>query len=90
MPDMAIPCQTNTRLGLGIATHPIVMAICSLGMDILEPFPRAIKGYKYLYVAIDKFTKWPKATVVIKIDRNYDMLGFLGHYGPLWDPEQSI
>lgn len=76
MSGMAIPCQTNTCLVLGIATHPIVMAICSLGMDILEPFPRAIKGYKYLYVAIDKFTKWPKATVVTKIDRNSDMLGF--------------
>jgi hypothetical protein len=27
------------------------------GLDILEPFPRAIEGYRYLYVTIDKFTK---------------------------------
>ena len=26
-------------------------------MDILGPFPRAARGYRYLYVAIDKFTK---------------------------------
>jgi ribonuclease HI len=28
------------------------------GLDILGPFPRAVGGYRYLYVAIDKFTKW--------------------------------
>jgi hypothetical protein len=27
------------------------------GVDILGPFPRAIGGYRYLFVAIDKFTK---------------------------------
>jgi transposase InsO family protein len=27
-------------------------------LDILGPFPRAQGGYRYLYVAIDKFTKW--------------------------------
>ena len=26
-------------------------------MDILGPFPRAPGGYRYLYIAIDKFTK---------------------------------
>jgi transposase InsO family protein len=27
-------------------------------MDILGPFLRVIGGYRYLYVTIDKFTKW--------------------------------
>jgi transposase InsO family protein len=27
-------------------------------LDILGPFPRAQGGYRYLYVSIDKFTKW--------------------------------
>jgi hypothetical protein len=27
------------------------------GLDILGPFPRAIGGYRYLYVTINKFTK---------------------------------
>jgi hypothetical protein len=39
------------------------------GMNILGPFPRAVGGYPYLYVAIDKFTKWPKATPVVKIKK---------------------
>jgi hypothetical protein len=30
------------------------------GVDILGPFPRAVGGYRYLFVAIDKFTKWPE------------------------------
>jgi transposase InsO family protein len=37
------------------------------GVDILGPFPRAIGGYRYLFVAIDKFTKWPEATLVVNI-----------------------
>ena len=34
------------------------------GLDILGPFPRAQGGYHYLYVAIDKFTKWPEVEPV--------------------------
>jgi transposase InsO family protein len=39
------------------------------GLDIVGPFPRAVGGYRFLYVAIDKFTKWPKATPVVKINK---------------------
>jgi hypothetical protein len=38
-------------------------------LDILGPFPQAIAGYRYLYVAIDKFTKWPEVTPVVKINK---------------------
>jgi hypothetical protein len=38
-----------------------------MGVDILGPFPRAVGGYGYLFVAIDKFTKWPEATLVVNI-----------------------
>jgi transposase InsO family protein len=37
------------------------------GVDILGPFPRAVGGYWYLFVAIDKFTKCPEATPVVNI-----------------------
>jgi hypothetical protein len=33
------------------------------------PFPRVVRGYRFLYVAIDKFTKWPEATPVVKINK---------------------
>jgi transposase InsO family protein len=39
------------------------------GLDIMGPFPRAIGGYRFLYVAIDKFPKWPEATPVVKINK---------------------
>jgi hypothetical protein len=35
------------------------------GLDIVGPFPRAVGGYRFLYVAIDKFTKWSEATPVV-------------------------
>jgi hypothetical protein len=37
------------------------------GVDILGPFHRTISGYRFLFVAIDKFTKWPEATPVVSI-----------------------
>jgi hypothetical protein len=40
-------------------------AVC--GVDILGRFPRAVGGYRFLFVAIDKFTKWPEATPVVNI-----------------------
>jgi hypothetical protein len=39
------------------------------GLDIFGPFPTAVGGYSYLYVAIDKFTKWPEATPVVYITK---------------------
>jgi hypothetical protein len=43
-------------------------AVC--GVDILGPFPRVVEGYRYLFVAIDKFTKWPEATPVVSITQS--------------------
>jgi hypothetical protein len=39
------------------------------GLNILGVFPQAVERYRYLYVAIDKFTKWSKATPVVKINK---------------------
>jgi transposase InsO family protein len=37
------------------------------GVDILGPFLRVVGGYRFLFVAIDKFTKWPEATPMVII-----------------------
>jgi hypothetical protein len=39
------------------------------GLDIMCLFPRAVGGFWYLYVIVDKITKWPKATPVVKINK---------------------
>src|SRR5581483_10077420 len=49
---------------------PLSWPFAVWGLDILGPFPAAVGGYKYLYVAIDKFTKWMEALPVIKIDKH--------------------
>ena len=35
----------------------------------MGPFPRAVGVYRFLYVAIDKFTKWPEVTPVVNITK---------------------
>jgi transposase InsO family protein len=39
------------------------------GLDIMGPFPHVVGGYRILYVAINKFTKWPEATPVVNINK---------------------
>jgi transposase InsO family protein len=38
-------------------------------LDILGSFPRVVGGYRYMYIVVDKFTKWPKATPIVKINK---------------------
>ena len=44
----------------GLQAIPLSWPFAVWGLDLQGPFPRALGGYRYLYVAIDKFTKWPK------------------------------
>ena len=50
-----------------LQTIPITYPFAVWGLDILGPFPWAKGGYKFLFVAIDKFTKWIEAELVRKI-----------------------
>nr|CAE01745.2 OSJNBb0056F09.8 [Oryza sativa Japonica Group] len=51
-------------------TIPLSWPFAVWGLDILGPFRWAPGGFEYLYVAVDKFTKWPEAYPVIKIDKH--------------------
>nr|AAR06355.1 putative polyprotein [Oryza sativa Japonica Group] len=44
-----------------LQTIPLSWPFVVWGLDILGPFRRAPGGFEYLYVAVDKFTKWPEA-----------------------------
>jgi transposase InsO family protein len=37
------------------------------GLDNLGSFPRAVRGFRYLYIAIDKFTRW---LAMVKINKS--------------------
>ena len=43
-----------------LQTIPLSWPFSVWGLDILGPFPRATGGFEFLYIAIDKFTKWPE------------------------------
>ena len=48
----------------GLQTNPLTWPFAVWGLQILGPFPRVPGGYRYLYVAIDKFTKWAEVEAV--------------------------
>jgi transposase InsO family protein len=45
-----------------LQTIPLTWPFSCWGLDILGPFPRGQGGYKFLFVVIEKFTKWIEAT----------------------------
>jgi transposase InsO family protein len=55
-------CQFRTKQihqpAQELQTIPLTWPFAVWGLDILGPFPRAQGRYRYLYVTIDKFTKW--------------------------------
>ncbi|XP_066160095.1 uncharacterized protein [Oryza sativa Japonica Group] len=67
-------CQFHAKQGYqpAQALHviPLSWSFAVWGLDILGPFKAARGGYQHLYVAIDKFTKWPEAYPVVKIDKH--------------------
>jgi hypothetical protein len=50
-----------------LQTIPLTWPFAVWGLDILGPFPRAQGGYRYLYVTINKFTKWVEVEPVCTI-----------------------
>jgi hypothetical protein len=57
-------CQFHTKqihmLAQTLQMIPLSWPFAVWGLDIVGPFPRVVGGYRFLYVAINKFTKWPK------------------------------
>jgi hypothetical protein len=56
---MPIPRQAQE-----LQTIPLTWPFAIWGLDILGPFPQVQGGYRYLYIAIDKFTKWAEVEPV--------------------------
>ena len=57
-------CQFHAKQihqpALGLLNIPLSWPFAVWGLDILGPFPTTQGGYRYLFVAIDKFTKLPE------------------------------
>ena len=50
-----------------LQTIPLSWPFSVWVLNTLGPFPRVVGGFEYLYVAIDKFTKWPEVEAVRKV-----------------------
>nr|AAS07078.1 putative polyprotein [Oryza sativa Japonica Group] len=89
--DMVQRCEAcqfhskHTKLpAQALQTIPLTWPFSCWGLDILGPFPRGQGGYKFLFVAIDKFTKWIEATPTreIKADNAIKFIrGIFCRYG---------
>src|SRR6185437_7825902 len=66
---MSVPCKANTHTGSSSADDSTLMAICRVGCGYPGAVPPGRRRYRFLYVAIDKFTKWPEVTPVVNITK---------------------
>jgi transposase InsO family protein len=69
MRGVSVPRQADPHTDADAANDPALMVIFHIGARHPRSVPRAIEGVRYLYVAIDKFTKWPEATAVVMINK---------------------
>ena len=56
----------------------------------MGPFPRAVGGFEYLYVAINKFTKWPKVEAARKVTAQSAVKFFMGLVSRFGVPNRVI
>jgi hypothetical protein len=66
---MSVPHPADPHTSTYAVNDPALMALRCVGLDIVGPFPRAIGVYRFPYVTIKKFTMWPEATPVVKINK---------------------
>jgi hypothetical protein len=59
-----------------LQTIPLTWSFSCWGFDTLGPFPQGRGGYKFLFVAIDKFTKWIEAEPTREI-KSYNAIKFI-------------
>jgi hypothetical protein len=64
---MSVPCKADTHTGSGSANDSTLLAIHRMGGGYPGAIPRAVGGYRFHLVAINKFTKWPEATPMVSI-----------------------
>ena len=55
---MPILCKKHQSASSSLAAYSNLLAFCGLGLDIVGKIPKSVGGHEYLFVAIDKFTKW--------------------------------
>ena len=67
-----------------LQTIPLSWSFSVWGLNILGPFPRATGGFEFLFVSIDKFTKWPEVDAVRKVTAQSAikfLKGLVCHFG---------
>ena len=66
------------------------MVVRGLGAGYLGPIPSSVRGYRYLYITIDKFTKWAEVEVVCTIPAGSTVMFIKGHVRRLGVPNRII
>ena len=70
VPGMPIPRQADAPTSPGPSDYPALVAVRGLGAGHSGPVQAGAWRLQVLYVAIDKFTKWPEAYPVGVIDKH--------------------
>ena len=77
-------CQFHSKMphqpAPALQTIPLSWPFSVWGLYILGHFPRAVGGFEYLYITIEKFTKWPEVEPVRKVTAQSAVKLFKGEW----------
>jgi transposase InsO family protein len=70
MLGLSVLLEANNKACKSSSAYRSLMAFRNLGIDIVGILPRASGGLRFLFIAIDTFTKWMEAMPVVNITQD--------------------
>jgi hypothetical protein len=64
---MPILCQTVGLAIIGPTHDSPILALRHIGPRLCRSIPNRFDGYKYILLAVDKFTKWIQVRLITKV-----------------------
>ena len=56
--SLPVLCEGHAPAGSSAVADTNLLAVRGMGLHIVGKIPRSVGGHEYMFVAIDKFTKW--------------------------------
>jgi hypothetical protein len=67
---LSVLSEANHEACQSSSAYRSLMTVCNLGIDIMGILPRALGGFRFLFITIYMFSKWMEAMPVVNITQD--------------------